>query len=175
MTTKIKLDSQKLKKLLEEKGKLIEEGRIKSDYIEIYEQKLEDIDKEIQKEENLVDISDLLDKEREQTKIVEECIEKMKEIKQEIYDRLKEKVNSDLYTKYEETKTQKEELEEARNKFAIEAQKYNDKIIPLGRKLMKEHLKDEFDDYDTLRLEDGEIVCTLFNHLEDFKTNFRKK
>jgi hypothetical protein len=57
----------------------------------------------------------------------------------------------------------------------LKAQKYTDKIIPLARKAMSEFLEDQYDDYDSLKLEDGKIVCTIFNHLDEWKANFNKR
>ena len=39
---------------------------------------------------------------------------------------------------------------------------------------MQPYLQDKYDDYDTLRIENGEVVGTLFNHLNDFKERFNK-
>ena len=117
----------------------------------------------------------MLEKEKEETKIVEECIEKMKVIKQEIYDRMIAQVPQDLHRKYDELRKAKETLEEERNKAALKAQKYNDKIIPLAKQLMKPFLQDQYDDYDTLKLDGDEIVATIFNHLIDWKNTFKRR
>lgn len=172
---KIILDNSKLKTLLEEKGELIKVGRAKTNRIEEIETKMVIIDQKVVEEEKKVDISDLLDEEKEITKVVERAIEKMKDIKKRIFERMKDKVDSALHTEYEELNKEKEKLEAERNKIAIKAQKFNDKIIPLGRKLMSPYIQDEFEDYDTLRLEDGKVVATIFSHLNDFKTNFINK
>lgn len=175
MSKKITITNDKLKKLLTEKSALIVDGRKASEEVEVFEKEMEEIDKKIQEEEKKVNIDDLLLLEKQQVAIVEECIEEMNKIKQMIYDRMKEQTSPELCKQYEEIKTKKEEVENKRNKIALKAQKYNDKIIPLGRKLMKPFLEDRFDDYDTIRIEDGEVVCTIFNHLEDFRNNFKKK
>lgn len=171
---KIKLNNKKLEEYLLKKGVLINTGRELSIKIDELDKDMETIDKKIQEEEAKVDLTDLKEREQEITKIVEKAIEDMNAIKQEIYERMKKQVEGELHTKYDELKKEKEELETERNKTAIKVQKYNDKIIPLGRKEMKPFLKDEFDDYDTLRIENGEVVATIFNHLEEFKTNFKK-
>lgn len=172
---KIKLEDKKLLKLLTEKGDLIKIGIGKSEQIEKIEEEMNKIDQEIQVAEKAVDISEFLDEEKELTKIVEDCISKMGVIKDNIYKKLKENVDSSLYVKYESLDKEKSDLEEERNKIALKAQKYNDKIIPFGRKLMSEYIADEFEDYESLKVEDGEIVATIFNHLEEFKNKFRSK
>lgn len=171
----VTIESNKLKELLTKKGELIKVGRAKTDEIEQLEKDLEATDQEVQAEEKKVSIDDLLEREKVETKIVEECIAKMKVIKQEIYDRMIAQVPKELHVKYDEIKKKKEELEEERNKIALKAQKYNDKIIPMAKELMKPFLEDQYDDYDTLQLQGDEIVATIFNHLNDFKTNFKKK
>lgn len=171
----IQLEDEKLKTLLTKKGELITIGRAKTDEIVQLEKEMEETDQAVQAEEKKVNIDDLLEKEKEQTKIVQECIDKMNAIKQEIFDRMIKEVPPELHIKYDELKKKKEKLEIERNKIALKAQKYNDKIIPIGRELMKPHLKDQYDDYDSLYLENGEIYATIFSHLQDFKNNFKKK
>jgi len=171
----ITIENAKLKTLLQKKGELITLGREKSVEIEELEKQMEETDKKIQEEEKKVNIEDLLEKEKVETKIVEECIEKMKVIKQGIFDRMIKEVPAELHTKYDELKKKKEELETERNKLALKAQKYSDRIIPQAREMMKPFLTDQFDDYDSLQLQGDEIVATIFNHLNDFRTNFKKK
>lgn len=178
MTTypkKIKLHHEKLKQLLEEKGKLIKEGIKKSEYIETYENTLQEIDKKIQAFEATVDISDLGEKAKVITEEVNQAIAKMEVIKKEIYDRMKKDAPKELYVEYDNLKKLKEETESERNKLALNAQKYTDKIIPLARKLMTPYLEDEFDDYGAIKLENDEVVAQVFNHLEDFRQNFKSK
>ncbi len=171
----VTIENTKLKELLKKKGELIKTGRAKSEEIEKLEKEMEETDALVQAEEKKVNIDDLLEKEKVETKIVEECIEKMKLIKQEIYDRMIKEVPKELHDKYDDLRKRKETLEEERNKIALKAQKWNDKIIPLGKECMKPFIEDAFDDYDTLQLEGDEIVATIFNHLHDFKTNFKRK
>lgn len=171
----IKLDNAKLKNLLVEQGALIIVGRQKSEEIEVLEKELSDLDKRIQEEEKKVNIDDLHEKEKGLTDRVNACVEEMNLIKKEIYDRMVAQVPPELHEKYDTLKKQKEGIETERNKIALKAQKYKDKIIPLGRKIMKPLLEDKYEDYDSIKLENGEIVATVFNHLNDFETNFNKK
>lgn len=171
----VQLEDKKLKDLLTKKGEIITIGREKSAQIDILEKEMGDLDLKVQEEEKKVNIDDLLEREKTETKIVEECITRMKVIKQEIFDRMTAQTSPELRAKYEQLKKAKEDLEDERNKLALKAQKYNDKIIPIGRELMKSHLKDQFDDYDSLFLDNGEVFATIFNHLVDFKRNFKKK
>lgn len=174
MKKTITLKDKKLYDYLSKKSELIETGRDISTKLEEIEKEMDEVDLLVQAEEKKVDITDLTDKEKEITERVQKCIDDMNAVKKEIYARMDEKVDHALHTKYETLKKTKEELEEERNKVAIKAQKYNDKIIPLTRKLMTPYLEDYYDDYDTIKIEEGEIVATIFNHLDDFKSNFKK-
>ncbi len=171
----VTLESDKLKTLLTKKSDLVTIGRAKSEEIEVLEKQMEELDAKIQAEEAKVDISDLNDKQKAIGAKVDEAIVEMTAVKQEIFDRMKTQVDPELGKQYDELKTKKDALEEERNKIALKAQKFNDKIIPIGKELMKPYLVDQYDDFDTLYLEDGEIYATIFNHLNDFRTNFKKK
>lgn len=170
----IKLENVKLEKLLKEKGDIIKTGITKSQEIESIEKEMAEIDEKIQEVEKTVNIDDLHQKEADITQEVQEAIAKMEEVKQEIYERMKEKAPNELIKRYEELKKAKEQAENDRNKIAIKAQKYTDKIIPLGKKLMTPHLNEKGDDYDSIKYEDGEIVCTIFNHFDDFEKQYDK-
>jgi len=171
----VNIQNLRLKELLTKKAELITLGRAKSEEIEQLEKEMEETDKQVQEEEKKVDISDLLEKEKAITAKVDDAIKEMNALKQQIYDKMIKEVSSELHTKYDELKKKKEELETERNKIALKAQKYTDRIIPLGRELMKPFLEDMYDDYESIQLIDGEIQATIFSHLQDFKNNFKKK
>lgn len=171
----IQIENNKLKDLILKKSELVNKGRTVSDEIEIIEKQMTEVDEQIQAEEKKVNIEDFLEEEKKLTEIVNKAIEDMKVIKQNIFDRIKVQVPPQLYTNYETLEKNKADKEEERNKIAIKAQKYNDKIIPVAREMMKPFLEDMYEDYDSLYVEDGEIVATIFSHLNDFKTNFKKK
>jgi len=171
----IQVENDKLKDLILKKGELVNKGRAKDEEAETLNKQMEEIDVKIQEEEKKADIKDLLAKEKKISKTVDKAIVDMQEIKQEIFDRIKAQVTPELYTNYEALEKQKEEKEAERNKCAMKAQKYNDKIIPLAREMMKPFLEDVYEDYDSLYVEDGEIVATIFSYLNDFKINFKRK
>lgn len=171
----VTLESSKLKELLTKKSELVNLGRGVSARIEQVEKEMEEVDKKVQEEEAKVDISDLNEKAKVIGAKVDEAIKEMQEVKQEIFDRMTAQTPPELRAKYDELKKTKEELETERNKVALKAQKYNDKIIPIGRELMKPFLTDQYEDYDTLYLDGEEVMATIFSHLADFKTNFKKK
>lgn len=171
----VTIENKKLRDLLTKKGELVTAGRAKSEEIEVIEKEMAEIDTKLQEEEAKVDITDLNDKAKAIGAKVDVAIEEMQAVKREIFDRMMAQTPPELRTQYDGLKKKKEELETERNKVAIKAQKYNDKIIPLGREMMKPFLQDQYEDYDTLQLDGDEIVATIFSHMADFKNNFKKR
>lgn len=172
---RVTLHNDKLKGLLVEKGSFIAQGRKASEEIEAAEKEMEAIDQQIQAIEKGVDIKDLTEEANLITKEVEAAINKMEGVKKRIFERMNKAVPQELRDKYEALKTGKDEKETLRNKFAMKAQKINDRVIPIARKLMKLFIQDEYEDYETLGVENGEVVGTIFSHLNDFKVRFHKK
>lgn len=171
----ITLENEKMKTLLTEKSNLVVSGRAVSVDIENIEAEMQEIDDKMKEIEKTVDISEFIEREKEISAKVDVAIKEMEQVQNEIRDKMLANIPSDLGDKYDELKNKKEALENDRNKIALKVQKYNDKIIPMGRKLMKPYLEDIYDDYDTISLEDGKIVASIFNHVNDFKANFKKK
>jgi len=174
MNKKITLTDEKLKKLLKEKSALIYTGRSKSKEITQLEEQMDALDKQLQSEEKKVDLKEFKTREKAISKRMEKCIKDIEAVKTDIYAKIKAETPQELRDKYEELKKQKDDKELERNKVALKAQKYTDLIIPLARELMKPYLENEYDDYETLKLENDEIVCSIFNHLEEWKENFNK-
>lgn len=171
----ITLENEKLSKLLAEKSELVTTGRAMSEEIEKLEAEMQQIDDEMKKIEKTVDISSFKASEQEITSKVEVAIKEMEQIQIEIKELMVAAIPAELGSRYETLKEEKDRKENERNKIALKVQKYNDKIIPQGRKLMKPYLDDDYDDYDTVSLQDGKVVASIFNHIEDFKSNFKKK
>lgn len=172
---KVVIDSPQLKKLLVEKGNLIEMGRAKSDEIEGLERDLEDIDSKIQEFEKNVDISDLKEEAEKATKDFNDAVRKMEEIKVKIFARMNKQIAPEYKKEYEKTKSKKDALETERNKIALKVTKYNDKIIPLTRKLLQEHVTSPYEDFGSVILENGQVVGEIFSHLQEFEDRFAKK
>lgn len=171
----VTLENPKLEKLLKEKSALVDSGRMTSEEIEVLEKEMDVIDKQIQELEHKVDISDINKQADIITKRFDDIVKEMEIVKNRIYERMRDQVPPELKNVYDQKKKEKDILEEARNKTALKVQQKNDKIIPLTRKLMKPFLQNEFEDYDTIRIENGKVVGTIFNHLEDFQKRHLSK
>ena len=170
-----KLENEELKGLIEEKSKLVNEGRAVSVEIEKIEDEMAETEKTLMEEENKVNLDEFHKKEKSITKRMEKCIADINEIKKAIHAKIKAETPQELRDKYDGLNKQKEEKETERNKIALAAQKFNDKIIPISRELMKPLLQDEYEDFDTIWIQDGQMICSIFSHLNDFKIQFNMK
>lgn len=171
---KIELKNDKLKGLLEAKSKLINEGRAISTKLEAMDTRMAEIDTELMEEEKKIDITDLNFNAEKLTARFNNLKAEMDELNAAVKERLSSQVPTHLKEEYDKLSAEKKELEEERNKVAMNAQKHNDKIIPLVRKLLKEHLQNEYEDFGSVKVEDGVIKGEIFSHLEDFKERFSK-
>lgn len=171
----IDLESPKLFELLQRKGDLIVSGREKSEEIEKVEIEMKAIDEQIQVFEKSVDTHEFDAEAKALTESMNAIVQQMDELKAKVRERLLKAISPDAIALYEQKKKEKEVKEGERNKIALKVQQYNDKIIPLTQKLMKPFLKEEGDDYDSIRLEDGKIVGTIFNHFDTFRQNYNKR
>ena len=171
----IELNDDKLKTLLEKKGVLITEGRAKSERIEEVEKEMQEIDAKLVEAEKEVDISDIDANAQDITDRFNALKAEMDAVNKAVRERLSEKAPLELRDKYHALKTELDTLETDRNKIAIKAQKYNDKIIPTVRALLKPYITDDFEDYGAVKIEDGKRIGEVINHLEEYKQNFLEK
>jgi hypothetical protein len=172
---RIVLDDPKLKKLLLEKEDLILEGREASARIEELEEQMAIKDTEIQALEKKIDLGDLRERAEDITKRFNAVAAEMAAMKKEIYERMNAEMPKEVLKEYDDMKKEKERLEKHRNKLALKVQARSDRVIPMARKLLEPYLRNEYEDYDSLRIENGEVVGTIFSHLEEFKTRHLEK
>jgi len=169
----VKLENnEELKELIKEKSELFITGRKKSEEIEELEKQMAEVEKQLIEEEKKVDLKEFKKKEKSITRRMEKCIKEVDEINKLIYEKIKAETPQELREKYDNIKKQKDDAETERNKIALDAQKRNDKIIPLAREIMKPHLENQYDDYESIQIENGELVATIFNHLQEFEERF---
>ena len=171
----IVLNDPKLRELLINKNKKIIEGREVSIEIEETQAEMDKIEAEIAELESKVDKADL---DEEAKKITDEfniLVDRMKVVEKATYERLKASIPPELGIKYEAKKKKKEELENKRNKIGLKVQKWKDIIIPRTQEIAKKHLQDEFEDFNEIRIENGEVILEIFSHLETWKEARRKK
>lgn len=171
----ITIDNPKLKTLLEKKTELVLEGREISAEIDEKAQQMENIDKAIQEKEKTANIAELDPIIADINKRMEGLMAEMDSVKQEIFKRCKAVVPPNMAIDYEQAKSDKEGLENKRNKVGLKIQKLKDRIIPMVQKEVKPLLTDDFEDLGDVRVENGEVVIDIISHLEAWKEARAKK
>jgi len=170
---KVKLaDNEELKELIKEKSEIVITGRKKSEEIEELEKQMAETEKQLIEEEKKVDLKEFEKKRKSITKRMEKCTKDVEDLQKLIVEKIKAGTPQELRDKYDNLKKQKDDAETERNKIALDAQKRNDKIIPLAREIMKPYLENQYDDYESIQIENGELVATIFNHLQEFEERF---
>lgn len=169
------LENAKLKDLLTQKNDLIIQGREKSEEIELVEKEMAAIEAEIVALEQAVDTADIDAEAKAITEVMNATLEQMRQCKAKLSERLKEKISPDVIALHATAKKKKEALEKERNKIGLKVQKLQDKVVPLAQAEMKPHLQDKYEDFDTIRIENGEVVASIFNHMTLFVDAYEKK
>lgn len=175
----ITIKDQKLVKLERDKGTIIEEGRAISQKIADVELEMGKIDVRLQTAEAAVDVNDLKARGEELLKEMEamgkKYMEQIKEVEQQIFDKMSANTDPTLRTEYAKLDKQKADLENERNKKALKAQKLKDRIIPMARRLMKPYLENKYEDFHDIRLEGDVMIGTIFSHLDEWNKRFEAK
>ena len=173
------LKNEKMLKLQLDFAKEIEEGRAVSKQIEDVELEMGKIDIRLQVEEAKVDVKDLREKGNEIIKqmdgVAKDFAEKIKGIEKEIFERMKANTSPELRTQHEELDKQKKELETERNKKALKAQKFRDRIAPTAQRLIKSHLTNKYEDLGGLDVINGQIIAKIISYLDEWDKAFEKR
>lgn len=170
----LKIDNKKIFDYLSEKDKLVKEGRKISSELETLEHKIvkcQDKEKKITESvkcEDLVKKGDIIGKE------IEAKIKEIEDLSKQIQEIKLAAIPPELKGEHETLMKLREEGERRRNKIALKVQKIKDKVVPLIHKYVKPLLK-EYEDIETAKLEDGKVVIETFNHLEQWKKNFKSR
>lgn len=69
--------------------------------------------------------------------------------------------------------TEKEKLETELNKCGLQINKINDKLIPMVKDLKID--LGEFEEIESVTIEKGELVMTIFDKVEEFTNQLRKE
>lgn len=172
----ITLENNRLHALITDKDALVNSGRKISrdiDGIDIKIKRFQEREKRITAK--VIPPKALTDRGDEITRQLNELAKELEKISNEVTDAKLAAIPSDVKEQHQKLLADKEKCERERNKIALKIQKIKDKIIPIVQKEVKPFLKDEFDDIETARATpDGKVTITTFNHLEDYKSKFRK-
>jgi len=172
---KIELENDQLKTFLIEKGEVVNDGRKLTTDIELIEKKQATINNELLDHEKKIDISQFDAEIAEVTELINTANERSNDLKKRIGEHLKANAPQDLIDEYHSLDAKRKELEKERSQLAIQAQKYNDRIVPLARDLLKPHLENEYEDYETLKIEGDKVAGYIFSWLDDWKKKFAQR
>lgn len=170
----IELNNKKIYDLLEQKEVLVKAGRKLSSEIETLQHKITKYQDKEKKITEACKVPDLEKKIETLGKEVEERVNEMEKILEEIRNIKLASIPADLKKEHLELIKQREAKERERNKVALKIQKIKDKVVPVIQVETKPFLK-EYDDIETAELKDGLIKITTFNHLENWKKEFRSR
>lgn len=169
----IEIKNKKIAEYLKQKDVLVNQGIAISKLIDAKQIKIEKLNKKEREVTNLVNPPELIE---HGNKLRDEINEKIKEletigkrIEEMKIDAIPDKMKKEHYALRDE----KEKLERDRNKIALKIQKIKDRVIPLIRKEVVPLLA-EYEDIEKAVVKDDKIVIETFNHLEDWKKNFKK-
>lgn len=179
----ITINNKKLTDWIVMKDELVTKGRSISKEIEKIEKKTHTFElMEKRLTGKIVPPKDLTDRGdaivKEVTKLQTELTKIANEINKSKLDAVPEKMKNEHLQLLKD----KEVLERDRNKVALKVQKIKDRIVPLVQKEVKPLICAEkiqmvdigkFDDIETAKVKDGEVVISTFNHLTDFMAKFK--
>lgn len=170
----ITINNKKLHDHIVAKDLLVTEGRKISQQIEEIEIKIkrfEDKEKKITAKVELP--KTLTDRGDEVTKQIMKLSDELDAIGKEINDTKLAAIPKEMKADHLKLLADKEVLERDRNKVALKVQKIKDKVVPIIQKEVKP-LLGEYDDIETAKTKDGQVVINAFNYLDDFKKKFRR-
>lgn len=99
---------------------------------------------------------------------------RLDEIIQSIEKKKMDAIPEKLLADHKEALKKRENLKRDMKKIENKIQKIKDRLVPLMKKEIKPLLQ-EFDDVDTPTIVKGKVVFPVYNHLENFKRQYRSK
>lgn len=172
----ITLENPRLAKLISEKDALVTEGRNITKTIEAIEAKIKNFElKEKAITGKVRPDPVLLEKGNKLTEEINAKIEELNKIGKAIEDEKLAAIPKQMEKDHKDLMKVREGLERDRNKIALKIQKIKDKVVPIIQKEVKPFLLNEFDDIETAKAKGGKVEISTFNHVEDFKSKFRKR
>jgi len=172
----IVITNKKLVKYIEDKDALVTEGRKVTREMESIETKIKNFETQEKLITGKVKPSPELGARGDA--LVEEINRKIKELEvlgKEVEEQKLSAVPKEMKDEHMALLKKNETLERERNKIALKIQKIKDRLIPIIQKEVKPLLETEFDDIETAKVKDGKVYISTFNHLEDFKSKFKKR
>jgi len=171
----IKINNKKLHDYIVTKDDLVTEIRkiakqmdLNAEKIHEYEEKEKKITGAVKPDKELVKKGDAIAEEFNRNLVELEAIGK------EIESKKMEAIPIDIINDHKALLAENEKLDRDKTKLALKVQKVKDRIIPLIHKEVKP-LLEEYEDIESAKAKDGEVVFETFNYLEDFKKRFHRR
>lgn len=161
-------------KLLTDKDKVVNEGREISKKIEDVQKRVDELTEEEMKLTEKVEPKDLITRGDELRDGINKLIAELEEVAQKIKDEKMAAIPEETKKEHLKLNSEREKLEQERNKKALKVQKIKDKLIPKLHKFTKADL-DEYEDLLSAELKDGVCVVEIFNHQENWRKLFKEK
>lgn len=170
----LEIENKRLHDWIVQKDTLVGDGRNVSAQIEKIEAKIKGYQDKEKKITGAVEVpKELVAKGNALAKEIEDKIKELGIIGNQVEEVKLNAIPKAMKEEHRQLLKDKEALERDRNKIALKVQKIKDRCVPLIQKEVKPLLK-EYDDIETAQTKNGKVVIKTFNHLEDFKSKFKR-
>ena len=170
----LNIENKRLHDLIVQKDELVNVGRGISREIDLIDVKIKRFEtKEKAITGKVTPPKELTDRGDDLVKQMMNLEKELGNIAEQINQSKLDAIPKDMLEEHKALLKEKEGKERERNKVALKVQKIKDKCIPIIQKEVKP-LLGEYDDIETAKTKDGKVVINTFNHLEDFKSKFRR-
>ena len=150
------------------------EGRGISTELEALEEEIKGLEEQEKEITSKVEPTDLINEGNKLKDEVEAKIAELEKIGEAIEKAKMDAIPPEIITLHRAKLKEREDKEKSRNKVALKVQKIKDRLIPAVQKELIPKL-DMYEDIETVEIVDGKAVAPIFDHLETWKANFKKK
>jgi len=175
-TDEVVIDNPQFVTWLKDKDVLVKKGRAISIEIEEIEKKVQEyIEKEKALTEKVIPQS-LIDEGNALRDKINVDIKKLEEIGNAIREEKLKAIPKEMEAEHLALTSEREKLEQERNKIALKVQKIKDRLIPKIHKEMLKHLG-EFEDLMSAELtkDKSKVVIKKFSHLQEWKRQYKAR
>lgn len=169
----IKFENKKIHDYIVKKDALVTEGRKISQAIDDVEKKIGEFEVKEREITSKIEVKELQDKGDAINNEMRGRFEELQKLIEEIEEIRLAGIPKEMKDEHLALMKQREVLERDRNKIFLKVQKVKDLVVPLIQKEVKPLLS-EYDDIETAKTKDGQVVIATFNHLDEFKKKFKR-
>lgn len=170
----IKIKNKKIVSYLNDKEKLVMEGRQLSIKIEDITKEIEKLNLEEQKITDKVNPKELIERGDALKDVINKQIDELREIGAKIEQAKVDAIPKDMVKKHYALRDEREKLELDRSKVGMKIQKIKDRVIPLIKKEVIP-LIGQYEDIESSKVKGDEVIIEIFDRVEEFKKTFKKR